>query len=123
MNKLAKILIAAAVAVVVLAGCGKQLTEGEVYEKQFIPAHTQRMVIPHRIYNGKTSTTILIPYIRYYPDTWKVYIKAFQDDEWKTTSYCVPEDTYNQVQIGQVFEYDVERDLKEAPYTQEREEG
>lgn len=104
-----------------LVSCGEQLTEGEVYQKKYEPAHSVTLILPHTVYNGRTSTVYCIPYIRHYPDTWTVYIKAFQNNEWVTASYCVTEDVYDSLEIGSMFEYDPERDLKEAPYTQEKE--
>lgn len=106
--------------VTTLSGCGHRLTEGEVYDKKFIAAHTQALLLPMTIYNGKTSTTVLVPYTYYYPDTWTISIKDFQDGKWIYAEYCVPEEVYTSAEIGSIFRYEKDRDLTEPPYTRER---
>lgn len=50
-----------------LSGCGNELKQGEVYEKEFKPAYDQLMFIPVVISNGKTCMTILTPYFTTIP--------------------------------------------------------
>lgn len=105
-----------------LCGNEERLTEGEIYDKNFSAAHSQVLTLPTVHLNGKTTYTTTMPYIRYYPDTYSVSIRAFQDGEWVKETYYVPEEVYNEVQIGDIFEYKEGRDLEEAPYTQERQD-
>lgn len=97
-----------------------KITEGEVYEKEFIPAYNQMMIIPIVISNGKTTTTMMIPYMYYYPDSWVIKIKDFQDNKWVTEDFYVSEEIYNAVTIGSEFKYQPDRgDLNDQPYTRE----
>lgn len=45
-----------------LSSCGNSITKGEVVEKQFVPEHSVLMYVPISMYNGKTCTTIIVPY-------------------------------------------------------------
>lgn len=119
MSKL-KRLLAVSVSLMMLCGCGKKLTEGEVYEKNFTEAHSQVLMLPLVHSTGKSMYTTMIPYIRYYPDTYSIGIRDFQDDKWVTETYYVSEEVYNEVEIGDMFKYEKGRDFEEAPYTQER---
>jgi hypothetical protein len=114
------LLIILIIMMLVLTGCGKKLTSGEIYEKEFLPEHTTTMILPVYFYNGKGTTMILIPYIYYYPDRWVVKIKDFQGDEWTTEDYYIPEELYDQIIIGGEFEYDSDRDLDDEPYTRKK---
>ena len=104
----------------VVSGCGAKLREGEVYDKEFTPAHTAVMLIPVVRSNGKTSTTTLVPYIYYYPDDWSISIKGQMDGEEKTATYHVTEDVYDACVIGSQFIYDEEFCSDSAAYTRER---
>lgn len=121
-----KQLFAATIGLLMLCGCGGSLaddttlTEGEVYGKRFVEAHSETKLLPLIQTNGKITTTTIIPYNRYYPDTYEIYIRDYQDGEWLRAVYYVPEDVYNIVNVGDMFEYVVGRDLTERPYTQER---
>lgn len=103
-----------------LTGCSSEITEGEVYQKEFKPEHTEVRVIPVCISNGKTVHTMVIPYTYHYPDRYIVYIKSFVDKEWKTADYYVTKEIYEIINIGDQFKYVKGRDLAEEPYTRER---
>lgn len=71
--------VAIAIALILLlfsTGCAAAITSGEVVDKTFTPAHTQLVLIPVCITNGKTVTTHLVPYFYYYADRWDVTIRA-----------------------------------------------
>lgn len=108
-----------------LCGCGPKLEEGEVYDKQFIPAHTDHLLIPYIHYNAasKSSYTIFIPVARHYPDQYEIFIKAMQDDEWVTETFYVPQDVYDAIEIGNYFHYDDSRDRTKPVYYDDRSEG
>ena len=109
--------------VVSLCGCSNEITEGEVYEKEYREAHTTVMMLPLVISNGKTTKTTMIPYLVHYPDRYVIFIKAYQDDEWKTEDFYVSKEVYDSIKIGDMFLYDEERgDLQDEPYTKERKE-
>lgn len=115
------IILIVVVMVIGLSGCSGKITEGEVYDKEYKTAHTAVMMIPMTTYNGKTSTVHMIPYIYNYPDRYIIYIKKFEDNEWKKADYYVPKDVYDGINVGDQFEYVEGRDLSEEPYTRERE--
>ena len=109
--------------VVSLCGCSNSITEGEVYKKEYREAYTTVMMLPLVISNGKTITTTMIPYSVHYPDRYVVFIKAYQDEEWKTEDFYVSKEVYDSINIGDMFLYDEERgDLQYEPYTKERKE-
>jgi hypothetical protein len=109
--------------VVSLCGCSNAITEGEVYEKEYREAHTTVMMLPLVISNGKTTTTTMMPYFVHYPDRYVIFIKAYQDEEWKTEDFYVSKEIYESINIGDMFLYDEERgDLQDEPYAKERKE-
>lgn len=81
MSKLKRFFAVSVSLMILLCGCGKKLIEGEVYEKNFTEAHSQVLMLPLVHSNGKTTYTTLIPYILYYPDTYSICIRDFQDDK------------------------------------------
>lgn len=106
-----------------LSACSPKITSGEVYEKQHRNAFTTVSSYPLIISNGKTTTMVMVPYTVYYPERWVVFIKSFEDDEWKTEDFYVSESVYNSIRIGYMFEYDENRgDLTDEPYTKEKAE-
>lgn len=81
------------------------------------------MILPRIILNGKTTSTIMVPYFVDYPDRYVIFIKAYQDEEWKTEDFYVSKEVYESTNIGDMFLYDEERgDLQDEPYTKERKE-
>jgi len=105
-----------------LSGCGNELKQGEVYEKEFKPAYDQLMFIPVVISNGKTCMTILTPYFYHYPDRYVIRIKSFKDNEWLTNEIYVSKNVYDSIVLGSEFEYVEGRDLLNEPYTREKKE-
>lgn len=122
--KKTKIFILSFLLVVLLCSCS-YLTEGEVYEKKYEAAHSNTTIVPMVHTNGKTSYTTYIPITHYYPESWIVYIKAYDESEnkWITEDYYVTEDIYNAINIGDWFIYDSELHQQEQPYTTERNEA
>ena len=107
--------------VVSLCGCSNVITEGEVYEKEYREEYTAVVMLPLAISNGKSSTITMIPYIVRYPDRYVIFIKAYQDEEWKTEDFYVSKEVYDSINIGDMFLYDERRgDLQNEPYTKER---
>ena len=111
------------VSVLLLSACSPKITSGEVYEKEYREAFTTVSFYPLIISNGKTTTTIMVPYTVYYPERWVIFIKSFEDGKWLTEDFYVSEAVYNSINIGDMFEYDANRgDLEEEPYTKEKAE-
>ena len=106
-----------------LCGCSNAISAGEVYQKVFKEEHTQVRLIPLIITDGNTHRVMQIPYVVHYPDRYVVYVKSFQDGDLVTEDFYVTKDVYDNISIGDMFEYDVSRgDLKDEPYTKEKAE-
>lgn len=105
-----------------LCSCDNEVTEGEIYEKEFKPAETQTTVIPMVISTGKTVVTSVIPVIRHYPDRYIVRIRQYNEEEntFLYNEYYVNAETYNKANIGDWFIYDEDYCLENEPYTQEK---
>ena len=104
-----------------LSACSPKITSGEVYDKEHRDAFVTVSMYPVVTYNGKTSTTTMVPYTVYYPERWVIFIKSFEDGEWLTEDFYVSETVYNSINIGDMFEYDENRgDLTDEPYTKEK---
>ena len=109
--------------VLFLSACSPKITSGEVYDKEHRDAFFTVSVYPVVTYNGKTSTTIMVPYTVYYPERWVIFIKSFEGGEWLTEDFYVSESVYNSISIGDMFEYDENRgDLTDEPHTKEKAE-
>ena len=108
--------------VILLAGCSKTVTEGEVISKEFTPAHTQTALIPVIHTNGKTPYTTFVPFIYYYNDKWEVTIQQYDDEQQEMlfATYRVTEEVYNAVTIGSEFVYSSDMEPKEPEYERER---
>lgn len=120
MKKIVSLLVILITVLIVLCGCGNKLTSGEVYNKEFKKSHKEVRMIPITGYTGKTTSVTMIPYLYTYPDRYIVYIKKFINNKWETNYYYVSKDVYNNINIGDEFEYVKGRDLDNEPYTRER---
>lgn len=85
------------------AGCGVRLIEGEVYQKTFTPAHSEEEMNfgPGFDGNPKFSTETV-----HYPDRWAVSFRRVNEEtgEWDTRTVRVSEETYDRLQKGDWFE-------------------
>ena len=81
MRKKLLYVIVAIISMLCLCGCGNKFFEGEVCELRFEEEYTTTILLPTNIYNGKTMQTILIPYIRTYPDRWYVRVRTFNTEK------------------------------------------
>ncbi len=93
----------------ILSGCGNKITSGKVYEKEFIPAHTETQLMPIVSSNGKTVTTILIPQTNIVPDKYYIKIQSAEpgeDGEYKKATYSVSEDIFNQYEVGDFYSHE-----------------
>jgi len=108
--------------VLLISACGNKIREGEVSGKEFKEAYTTTSIMPQIISNGKTTTTIIVPYTIHYPDRWSVTIKAYNEDdrEWETATYWVTKKVFDAVNIGDQFKYDAEICLEDESYTREK---
>lgn len=109
---------------VVFCACENRITSGEVYEKEYRGAFTTVSFMPLVIYNGNTTTTTYVPYVITYPERYVIFIREYRDGEWLTEDFYVSKEVYEQVQIGDMFEFNETRgDLEDEPYTKEKQEA
>lgn len=111
-------------ALIMLISCSDSINEGDVYEKEFKPEYTTVSVLPMTISNGKTVTTIMVPYTIHYPDRWVIYIKAYDEEtrKWITEDFYVSEEVYDSVNIGDYFVFDEDMGTRDEPYTKQESE-
>ena len=118
------VLVLAIVLMVAICGCTPKITQGEVVDKQFEPAHTVVRMIPMVISNGKTTTTHIIPYVYRYPDTYRVTIAALDEDgNRQEATYLVTKEVFDAVRLGDEFVYSKDMKPSEPEYQRERKES
>ena len=102
-----------------LSGCST-ITEGKIIEKEFIPAHTESILIPVVTKVGNSTITNLIPVIRDYEDQWVIVFEGINEEgETETRKVYTKEETYNSYEVGDNFVYVEDRDSDEPEYTEE----
>ena len=104
-----------------LTGCSSKITKGEVTARRFTPAHSQVIVIPLVISNGKSSRTMLIPMVYHYADKWEITISTTdKDGKTETATYRVTKDVYDATPMSAEFVYDKSFTPTEPEYTREK---
>lgn len=102
-----------------LSGCAT-ITEGVIVEKEFIPAHTESILIPVVTKAGNATITNLIPVTREYEDQWVIIFEGINEEgEKETRKVYTNEATYNLCEIGENFVYVTNRDSDEPEYKEE----
>lgn len=99
-------------------GCSKQEPfEGEICKLEYQPAYTTTTLIPIIISNGKTTTTILVPYIFYYPDRWYVQVREYvgEYEEFVYHECWVTEEVFNSLSVGDWFVYNEDYCFPDEP--------
>ena len=100
------------------AGCSnREPFEGEICNLEYQPAYTTTSLIPIIISNGKTVTTILVPYILYYPDRWYVQVREYveEDEEFVYHECWVTEEVFTSLNIGDWFVYNADYCFPDEP--------
>ena len=94
--------------VVMIAGCGRELTEGEVVGKYYEPDRTFVMLMPMAISCGQSCiSTMMIPYIMYDDEDYVLIISGRdRNGNLITEEWYVDKDTYEKAETGrrEVFE-------------------
>ena len=100
-----------------LTGCSNVITEGEVYNKEHRESRVVVMPMTMVHSNGKTTYTTVVPVTWYYPESYVIFIKAYdsESEEWQTEDYYVEEEVYNSTNIGDYFVFDEEIMLQDEP--------
>ena len=94
------LLAVALAAVWVLAGCN-QITSGEVYDKDYIPAHDETYVEYTYIHTGDDTIRMPVMRKRYCPDRYYIYIRKETDKgEYDKACHEVGKERYDSIQIG-----------------------
>lgn len=106
MNRITKLqistsacLLAILCCVLCLSSCNK-LEEGDVVEKWYEPTHTYVALMPTTISNGKTTSTIMIPYVITDYEDWVVKIKGKYKGEERTETIYVSQKQYECLSVG-----------------------
>ena len=88
-----------------IAACTKGPTAGVVEAKRYEPPSNFIMLMPIVISNGKTTSTIFIPYVFYDDEDFVVTIGGPNSKgEYDTKRYYVDKATYNELSVGDYFE-------------------
>lgn len=101
-----RIIMAAMAAVIILTACNR-ITQGEVYDKQFTPAHTETYTTTRNVYIDEKW--IAIPYVetKYYPDEYRVFIrKETEKGKFDKESYTVGKERYDSIKIGDEISFE-----------------
>ena len=85
--------------VLCLASCNK-LEEGDVVEKWYEPARTYVAVMPMTILTGKSTTTIMVPYVVTDNEDWCVKIKGKYKGEERVEIVYISQKQYECVRTG-----------------------
>lgn len=117
-TRVKKIIFVLFACLILLTGCSQEITEGEIYEKEFLPAETRTIILPMIHTNGKSSYTTYVPVTHHYPDRWRISIKSIEkngDGDYDTAEYYTTEEVFNSCEVGDMFSYDENRDCEEEP--------
>lgn len=103
-------------------GYSQNLKEGEIINKEFTPAHTQTVILPQIISNGKTCYYYDAIYVYHYSDDWAITIQGTVDNKEKTAVYHVTPEVYEECEVGGQFIYDKNYCQDEPQYTREKQD-
>lgn len=82
-----------------LTSCNK-LKEGYVVEKWYEPTRTYVTLMPLVISNGKSTTTIMMPYVITDYEDWCIKIKGKYKDEERIETIYISQQQYDCMSIG-----------------------
>ena len=110
--------------VLFITGCSsKRITQGEVINKEYTPAHQFTTLIPIVHTNGKDTFTTYMPYTYFYSDKWEITIQQWDEEQQQmlTAVYRVTQEVYDTVNMGDEFIYTDEMEPSYPEYTREKE--
>ena len=110
MKKVITVLLTLVVVAVIIAssltGCN-QITSGEVYDKYYIPAHSESYTTYERVYDDGQYRSVPVLKFRYVPSKYLIYIRRENDKgEWDTASYEVGKERYESIKIGDEISFE-----------------
>ena len=107
-----------------LSGCTKKIIKGEIYKKDYIPERYNTIMIPMIQSDGEIFYTTYIPMIYHYDEEYIIYIKSLEQNQkgkYDTTIYYTTKEVFNSCEIGDIFEFDKNRDSIEEPILDKKE--
>ena len=100
MKKVFPLLLALLIAAVLLVAC-HQIKSGEVYDKYYIPAHSESYTTYEHVYDDGQYRSVPVLKFRYVPAEYRILIRRENDKgEWDTASYKVGKERYDSIKIG-----------------------
>lgn len=108
MEKLKRILAAALIAAIAVSTTAcHQITQGEVYDKQFIPAHHETYTTSDSVWINGELYSFPTTKTSYYPDEYRIYIcKENDKGDFDKTYYTVGKEKYDSVKIGDEISFE-----------------
>lgn len=105
-----------------LTSCSEVITSGEVVDKTFKPAYSQLLFVPMTVSNGKTISTVMMPFTYNYPDTYRITIQKYdkENSEMLEATYRVTKEIYFSVELGTEFVYEDSYEPNAPEYYRER---
>ena len=105
MKKVITFLLAMAMAATIVA-CN-QIKSGEVYDKYYIPAHSESYTTTERVYDDGQYRSMPVLKFRYVPPKYVIFIHRENDKgEWDTASYEVGKERYDAIKIGDEISFE-----------------
>lgn len=110
MKKVITMLLALVVVAVIIAssltGCN-QITSGEVYDKYYIPAHSESYTTYERVYDDGQYRSVPVLKFRYIPAEYRILIRRENEKgEYDTASYEVGKERYDSIKIGDEISFE-----------------
>lgn len=85
----------------ILISCNK-LEEGTIIEKKYEPARTYVMLMPMIIFTGKSTTTIMIPYVIYDNEDFIIKVKGYDNEgKYREENFYISKIEYDKLNVGQ----------------------
>ena len=89
-----------------MAACN-QITQGEVYDKEFIASHYETYTTSELVWTGEKYISVPVTKSRYYPDEYRVYIrKETEKGKFDTACYTVGKEKYDSIKIGDEISFE-----------------
>ncbi len=122
--KLISLIAFTVISIFLLCGCSNKITQGEVIEKTYTPAHSEIIIMPVVTSNGKTSTVRAVPFAYYYSDKWEIKIQKWNEESkgMQTAVFRVTEEVYDDIDIGSEFIYKEDMEPNYPEYTRQKQE-
>lgn len=99
-----RLLIVLCLLFVLFCGCRDQITEGEVYYKEYQPESTNVIMMPMTVYHGDNSySTVSIPMSVYDDPDWIIDIKAYDGEKDRSRRIYVSCEVFDKTPIGSWF--------------------